>query len=205
MDLGAACSHGKDDSGDRRVGVHRVQLHPAMDAAGRHSGSQPRQVDLRGQSAQPAAGFFRFAIFLYAGRRLRPRTPAQIIQTPPAPRHRALRGRESCGSFHPWADDFVRTNVFGTFCLLEEARSYCEGLQGHDRDSFRFLHVSTDEVYGSLGPNDPPFCETNPYSPNSPYSASKAGSDHLVRAYHHTYGLPTLTTNCSNNYGPYQF
>jgi dTDP-glucose 4,6-dehydratase len=102
-------------------------------------------------------------------------------------------------------DDFVRTNVFGTFCLLEEARSYYEGLEGPDRDSFRFLHVSTDEVYGSLGPNDPPFCETTPYSPNSPYSASKAGSDHLVRAYHHTYGLPTLTTNCSNNYGPYQF
>jgi len=102
-------------------------------------------------------------------------------------------------------DDFVRTNVFGTFCLLEEARSYCEGLEGHDRDSFRFLHVSTDEVYGSLGPNDPAFSETTPYSPNSPYSASKAGSDHLVRAYHHTYGLPTLTTNCSNNYGPYQF
>jgi dTDP-glucose 4,6-dehydratase len=102
-------------------------------------------------------------------------------------------------------DDFVRTNVFGTFSLLEEARAYCEGLEGHDRNSFRFLHVSTDEVYGSLGPGAPPFCETTPYSPNSPYSASKAGSDHLVRAYHHTYGLPTLTTNCSNNYGPYQF
>ena len=102
-------------------------------------------------------------------------------------------------------DDFVRTNVYGTFCLLEEARAYCEGLGEQDRSSFRFLHVSTDEVYGSLGPNDPPFCETTPYAPNSPYSASKAGSDHLVRAYHHTYGLPTLTTNCSNNYGPYQF
>jgi len=102
-------------------------------------------------------------------------------------------------------DDFVRTNVFGTFCLLEEARSYCEALREQERNSFRFLHVSTDEVYGSLGPNDPPFCETTPYSPNSPYSASKAGSDHLVRAYHHTYGLPSLTTNCSNNYGPYQF
>jgi dTDP-glucose 4,6-dehydratase len=102
-------------------------------------------------------------------------------------------------------DDFVRTNVFGTFCLLEEARSYCEALREQERNSFRFLHVSTDEVYGSLGPNDPAFSETTPYSPNSPYSASKAGSDHLVRAYHHTYGLPTLTTNCSNNYGPYQF
>ena len=102
-------------------------------------------------------------------------------------------------------DDFVRTNVFGTFCLLEEARAYCEALREQERNSFRFLHVSTDEVYGSLGPNDPAFSETTPYSPNSPYSASKAGSDHLVRAYHHTYGLPTLTTNCSNNYGPYQF
>ena len=102
-------------------------------------------------------------------------------------------------------DDFIRTNVHGTFCLLEEARAYWEGLQGHDRGAFRFLHISTDEVYGSLGPNDPPFCETTAYAPNSPYSASKAGADHLVRAYHHTYGLPTLTTNCSNNYGPYQF
>ncbi len=102
-------------------------------------------------------------------------------------------------------DDFIRTNVFGTFSLLEEARAYCDGLGEQDRKSFRFLHVSTDEVYGSLGPSEPPFCETTAYAPNSPYSASKAGSDHLVRAYHHTYGLPTLTTNCSNNYGPYQF
>jgi dTDP-glucose 4,6-dehydratase len=102
-------------------------------------------------------------------------------------------------------DDFIRTNVFGTFSLLEEARAYCDGLGEQERKSFRFLHVSTDEVYGSLGPNEPPFCETTAYAPNSPYSASKAGSDHLVRAYHHTYGLPTLTTNCSNNYGPYQF
>jgi dTDP-glucose 4,6-dehydratase len=89
--------------------------------------------------------------------------------------------------------------------LLEEARAYCEALGDEERKAFRFLHVSTDEVYGSLGPDDPPFCETTAYAPNSPYSASKAGADHLVRAYHHTYGLPTLTTNCSNNYGPYQF
>ena len=102
-------------------------------------------------------------------------------------------------------DDFIRTNVNGTFCLLEEARAYCELAGRVGTRTFRFLHVSTDEVYGSLGPDDPPFCETTPYAPNSPYSASKAGSDHLVRAYHHTYGLPTLTTNCSNNYGPYQF
>ena len=98
-------------------------------------------------------------------------------------------------------DDFVRTNVNGTFSLLEEARAYWSALPEADRRAFRFLHVSTDEVYGSLGPNDPAFTETTPYAPNSPYSASKAASDHLVRAYHHTYGLPTLTTNCSNNSG----
>jgi dTDP-glucose 4,6-dehydratase len=102
-------------------------------------------------------------------------------------------------------DDFVRTNVNGTFSLLEEARAYWTGLNQEEKERFRFLHVSTDEVYGSLGPKDPAFSETTPYSPNSPYSATKAASDHLVRAYHHTYGLPVLTTNCSNNYGPYQF
>jgi dTDP-glucose 4,6-dehydratase len=102
-------------------------------------------------------------------------------------------------------DAFVQTNVVGTFALLEEARAYWSGLPGAEKDAFRFLHVSTDEVYGSLNAEDPPFTETTPYAPNSPYSASKAGADHLVRAYHHTYGLPTLTTNCSNNYGPYQF
>ncbi len=102
-------------------------------------------------------------------------------------------------------DDFIRTNVSGTFSLLEEVRAYYANLSDADGRSFRLLHVSTDEVYGSLGPNDPPFCETTAYAPNSPYSASKAAADHLVRAYHHTYGLPTLTTNCSNNYGPYQF
>lgn len=101
--------------------------------------------------------------------------------------------------------EFVRTNINGTFSLLEAARNYWNGLPEAERCEFRFLHVSTDEVYGSLGPNDPPFTETTGYAPNSPYSASKAASDHLVRAYHHTYGLPTLTTNCSNNYGPYHF
>lgn len=101
--------------------------------------------------------------------------------------------------------DFVRTNIDGTFCLLEEARAYWSGLSGERKAEFRFLHVSTDEVYGSLEPAAPAFSETTPYSPNSPYAASKAASDHLVRAYHHTYGLPTLTTNCSNNYGPFQF
>jgi len=102
-------------------------------------------------------------------------------------------------------DDFVRTNVNGTFSLVEEARAYWANLCGEEKSSFRFLHVSTDEVYGSLKPNDPGFNENTAYAPNSPYSASKAASDHLVRAYHHTYGLPTLTTNCSNNYGPFQF
>jgi dTDP-glucose 4,6-dehydratase len=102
-------------------------------------------------------------------------------------------------------DDFVRTNVVGTFTLLEAARAHFQSLDDAGRRAFRFLHVSTDEVYGSLGADDPAFSETTPYAPNSPYSASKAGSDHLVRAYHHTYGLPVLTTNCSNNYGPRQF
>jgi len=102
-------------------------------------------------------------------------------------------------------DDFIRTNIDGTFALLEETRAYWSGLSDHARNGFRFLHVSTDEVYGSLGPDDPPFSEMTPYAPNSPYAASKAASDHLVRAYHHTYGLPTLTTNCSNNYGRFQF
>ena len=101
--------------------------------------------------------------------------------------------------------EFVQTNVVGTFCLLEEARAYWSSLAAPERAAFRFVHVSTDEVYGSLGPEGAAFSEETPYAPNSPYSASKAASDHLVRAYHHTYGLPTLITNCSNNYGPHQF
>jgi len=102
-------------------------------------------------------------------------------------------------------ENFIQTNVVGTFHLLEVVRRYWESLQGEEKGNFRFLHVSTDEVYGSLSPEDPAFNEETPYASNSPYSASKAASDHLVRAYHHTYGLPTLTTNCSNNYGPRQF
>ena len=101
--------------------------------------------------------------------------------------------------------EFIQTNVVGTFGLLECVRSYWSGLDAAAQSAFRFLHVSTDEVYGSLQASDPPFNEHNPYEPNSPYSASKAASDHLVRAWHHTYGLPVLTTNCSNNYGPYHF
>jgi dTDP-glucose 4,6-dehydratase len=102
-------------------------------------------------------------------------------------------------------ESFIRTNVNGTFTLLDQARTYWAGLSEADRSAFRFLHVSTDEVYGTLGPDDPAFSETTAYAPNSPYAASKAGSDHLVRAYHHTWGFPALTTNCSNNYGPFQF
>jgi len=101
--------------------------------------------------------------------------------------------------------EFVTTNVNGTFALLESARGYWQALSGSEREGFRFLHISTDEVYGSLSAGDPPFTESTPYAPNSPYSASKAASDHMVRAYFHTYGLPVLTTNCSNNYGPFQF
>ncbi|GLR13862.1 dTDP-glucose 4,6-dehydratase [Chitinimonas prasina] len=101
--------------------------------------------------------------------------------------------------------DFIETNVLGTFRLLEATRAYWQGLATEAQAEFRFLHVSTDEVYGSLERQDPAFAETHQYQPNSPYSASKAASDHLVRAWHHTYGLPVLTTNCSNNYGPYQF
>jgi dTDP-glucose 4,6-dehydratase len=101
--------------------------------------------------------------------------------------------------------EFMNTNVTGTFTLLEAARGHWNMLEGDAKAAFRFHHVSTDEVYGSLGPNDPPFAETNAYEPNSPYSASKAASDHLVRAWHHTYGLPVVTTNCSNNYGPFHF
>jgi dTDP-glucose 4,6-dehydratase len=101
--------------------------------------------------------------------------------------------------------DFIETNIVGTYNLLESVRSYWENLEDHLKKDFRFLHVSTDEVYGSLRNSDPAFSEINRYEPNSPYSASKAASDHLVRAWHHTYGLPVITTNCSNNYGPYHF
>ncbi len=102
-------------------------------------------------------------------------------------------------------EDFIQTNIVGTFRLLEAVRAYWSQLEGEAKQGFRLLHVSTDEVYGSLAKEDPAFTETHRYEPNSPYSASKAASDHLVRAYHHTYGLPVLTTNCSNNYGPYHF
>jgi dTDP-glucose 4,6-dehydratase len=103
------------------------------------------------------------------------------------------------------SEPFIKTNIVGTFLLLEETRIYWRNLSSHDREHFRFVHISTDEVFGSLGLSDPPFTETSPYAPNNPYSASKASSDHLVRTYFQTYGLPTLIANCSNNYGPCQF
>ena len=131
-----------------------------------------------------------------AERLLREHRPGAIVHFA-AESHvdRSIRGPEA----------FIQTNIQGTFCLLEAARAYWSELAGDERERFRFLHVSTDEVYGSLGPDDAAFSETTAYAPNSPYAASKAASDHLVRAYHHTYGLPTLTTNCSNNYGQFQF
>jgi len=130
------------------------------------------------------------------GRLLREHRPAAIV-------HFAAESHVDRSIHGP--GEFVQTNVVGTFSLLEEARGYWSSLEKPEKDLFRFLHVSTDEVYGSLGADDPAFHEATPYAPNSPYAASKAASDHLVRSYHHTYGLPTVTTNCSNNYGPYQF
>ena len=134
-----------------------------------------------------------------------PELVSSLLQTfhPSAIVHFAAESHVDRSILDPGA--FIRTNIQGTFTLLEEARKYWKGLSEDERGKFRFLHVSTDEVYGSLGPDDPPFSESTPYTPNSPYAASKASSDHLVRAYFHTYDLPTITTNCSNNYGPFQF
>lgn len=148
--------------------------------------SDPRHVFVRGDIADAA----------FVGRLLAEYRPSAIVNLA-AESHvdRSIHGPA----------DFIQTNVVGTFRVLEEVRAYWETLPEPDKSAFRFLHVSTDEVYGSLGPDAPAFTETTPYAPNSPYSASKAASDHLVRAYQQTYGLPTLITNCSNNYGPYQF
>jgi len=130
------------------------------------------------------------------GRLLREHRPRAIV-------HFAAESHVDRSIADPGA--FIRTNVQGTFALLEQAKLYWSGLDAAGRQAFRFLHVSTDEVYGSLGLDDPAFSESTAYAPNSPYAASKAASDHLARAYHYTYGLPVLTTNCSNNYGPFQF
>ncbi|KXS31582.1 MAG: dTDP-glucose 4,6-dehydratase [Candidatus Gallionella acididurans] len=146
----------------------------------------PRQVFVRGDIGDAAL----------VGRLLAKHRPRAVVNFA-AESHvdRSIHGPE----------DFIQTNIVGTFHLLEAVRAYWSGLADTEKNSFRFLHVSTDEVYGSLAKDDPAFSETHRYEPNSPYSASKAASDHLVRAYHHTYGLPVLTTNCSNNYGPYHF
>lgn len=146
----------------------------------------PRHIFVQGDIADDAL----------VGRLLREHRPKAIVHFA-AESHvdRTILGPETC----------IRTNVVGAFALLQTARAYYAELTADEREAFRFLHVSTDEVYGSLGPDDPAFSETTSYAPNSPYAASKAASDHLVRAYFHTYGLPVLTTNCSNNYGPYQF
>jgi dTDP-glucose 4,6-dehydratase len=148
--------------------------------------NDPRYVFVRGDicDADHVAGL------------LRDRSPRAVV-------HFAAESHVDRSIADPGA--FIRTNVQGTFNLLEQAKGYWLKLGPAEREAFRFLHVSTDEVYGSLGPRDPAFSESTAYAPNSPYAASKAASDHLVRAYHHTYGLPVLTTNCSNNYGPYQF
>jgi len=132
----------------------------------------------------------------FVGRLLREHRPRAIV-------HFAAESHVDRSIASP--GEFIRTNVQGTQVLLDQAKIYWLGLGEAERSGFRFLHVSTDEVYGSLGVDDPAFCETTAYAPNSPYAASKAASDHLARAYYHTYGLPVLTTNCSNNYGPYQF
>jgi len=147
---------------------------------------EPRHVFVRGDIADRAL----------VGDLLRRHQPAAIV-------HLAAESHVDRSIHGP--SEFIQTNVVGTFSLLEEARLYWTGLSGPERDRFRFLHVSTDEVYGSLGRDDPAFTEQSRFQPNSPYAASKAGADHLVRAYHHTYGLPTVTSNCSNNYGPLQF
>jgi dTDP-glucose 4,6-dehydratase len=146
----------------------------------------PRYTFVRGDICDPEL----------VGRLLRQHRPQAIV-------HFAAESHVDRSITSPEA--FIRTNVHGTFVLLEQARVYWNGLGQADKGAFRFLHVSTDEVYGTLGPEDPAFSETTAYAPNSPYAASKAGSDHLVRAYFHTFHMPVLTTNCSNNYGPFQF
>ncbi|MFZ9627375.1 MAG: dTDP-glucose 4,6-dehydratase, partial [Burkholderiaceae bacterium] len=134
----------------------------------------------------------------------RPLVESRLARCPPRARvHFAAESHVDRSIHGPAA--FMRSNIEGTFTLLEATRAWWSTLPAPAREGFRFLHVSTDEVYGTLAPSDPAFSETTPYAPNSPYAASKAASDHLVRAWHHTYGLPVLTTNCSNNYGPYHF
>ncbi|MGR9101018.1 MAG: dTDP-glucose 4,6-dehydratase, partial [Gammaproteobacteria bacterium] len=174
-----------DRTGDTVINLDKLTYAGNPENLAEHSGN-PRHVFVRGDIGDRTL----------VGELLERHRPRAIVNFA-AESHvdRSIRG----------PDDFIQTNVVGTFNLLEEARRYQAKLDEPVKSRFRFLHVSTDEVYGTLDENAPAFRETTPYAPNSPYSASKAASDHLVRAYHHTYGLPTLTTNCSNNYGPYQF
>ena len=181
-------------------------LRSGLARAGGLAGGQPGQAHLCGQLAEPRLRRTQHPAYNFEQGdicdppfldRLLDRYQPRAILHFAAESHvdRSLAGPEA----------FVRTNIDGTFRLLEAARAYLAKCAPEDRRKFRFLHVSTDEVYGTLHPQDPPFEETTAYAPNSPYAASKAGSDHLVRAYVHSYGLPAVTTNCSNNYGPYQF
>jgi dTDP-glucose 4,6-dehydratase len=182
---------------------YRIQFHPATDGAGFGFHRESGQTYIRGKPAQPGSHRERAAVRVCPRRHCRPRPGARLAGTPQTAGHFAAESHVDRSIRGP--DDFIRTNVDGTFALLEEVRAYWGTLAGQERIDFRFLHISTDEVYGSLGPEGAAFSETTAYAPNSPYAASKAAADHFVRAYHNTYDLPVLTTNCSNNYGRFQF
>ena len=196
------------DPGHRRRGLHRLELRARLARRRRRAGGEPRQAHLRGQPREPrvASPATRATRFVRGDIGDRALVDALLAEhRPRAVVHFAAESHVDRSIHGP--GDFVQTNVVGTFALLEAARALLAARSpATRRHAFRFLHVSTDEVYGSLGRDDPGVhARRRAYAPNSPYSASKAGSDHLVRAYHHTYGLPAVTTNCSNNYGPYQF
>ena len=200
-------SHAKDHSGHRRCGLHRLQFRPPADAG--RVGDQFVNLDkltYAGNLHNLRASIDNHRrLRICAWRHRRSRSGAATAgKTQPA-RNRSLRRGKPCGPFDPRAGRFHSHQCRRNIRVTGRGASLLERAAEARTKNFRFLHVSTDEVYGSLGPDDPPFTETTPYAPNSPYAASKAASDHLVRAYHHTYGLPTLTTNCSNNYGPFQF
>ena len=166
---------------------------------------ESRSADLCGECRQPGVTGGRSALHVCARRYLRCGVGGIAAAQASAAGDCAFCGREPCGPLDCLAGGVYPDQCAGHILLLEQARAYWSGSGRGGSSGFRFLHVSTDEVYGTLGPDDPAFSETTAYAPNSPYAASKAGSDHLARAYFHTFGLPVLTTNCSNNYGPYQF
>src|SRR6185369_8141958 len=182
--------------------IHRVELRPPRPGAHRRARGRLRQPDLCGQPREPEGRRLRPALHIRPGRHHRPRGRRRGAGRPSPIVNFAAETHVDRSIDGPRA--FVTTNVVGTFELLDAARRYAADLDAASRAAFRFLHVSTDEVYGSLGPTGL-FSEDTAYAPNSPYAASKAAADHLVRAYHETYRLPTLLTNCSNNYGPYQY